>query len=120
MRELKFRAWDERWEFMTAKVSFEDLQNGFVGLYGEDNIVMQYTGLKDKNGKEIFEGDILTHNSGKFLIKIDCYGVNFLGDGNEQYSNRFDDETLFYNEYEWEIIGNIYENPELLEVAHER
>ena len=118
MREIKFRAWDilnkrilNYGEIMTLPM-WEVLpgtpeQRAFN--------VMQYTGLKDKNGKEIYEGDIvLTRTSLKFIISykngafIKCwqnYNVYLLYD-----SLIKDGCTEAY-----EVIGNIYENPELLE-----
>ena len=87
-----------------------------IGSYTMQNkfIIMQYTGLKDKNGKEIFEGDILEHyvNFGpggdqpgyKTAIELTGFGVNVQHWMFEEVNKQFMPE----------IIGNIYENPELL------
>ena len=75
----------------------------------------QFTGLFDKNGKEIYEGDILKRDELLFVATIDCFGVNFLGNNDHDYPNRFDNKNLFYSEQEWEIIGNTWENMKLLE-----
>ena len=134
MREIKFRAWDKYAKKMIFDfaVSQYNKFSGWincvycglkVGSGGSDDyILMQYTGLKDKNGKEIYEGDILENsnienkegNKEKIIVKwsddissfgndndIDftyCVGYVFDGDPEEMI-----------------IIGNIYENPELLE-----
>jgi uncharacterized phage protein (TIGR01671 family) len=81
--------------------------------------LVQFTGLKDKNGKEIYEGHILKGNGLLFVVTIDCFGVNFLGDNNPDHSNRFDNKNIFYSEYDWEIIGNIYQNKEILEARND-
>ena len=110
MREIKFRAWDgERKEITT---SFEITSQGVVvsnfsiRKYHEDYILMQYTGLKDKNGKEIYEGDIIDFDArewGEPHREVVEYDYSYL----DMRQNDFK---------EWcEIIGNIYENPELNE-----
>lgn len=90
-------------------------------LEDEDAIIMQSTGLYDKNGKEIFEGDIITNGEAVVDVKnhptLGFYttpnGVErFFGDNTSirDFNNDVED---FYNVTE--IIGNVYENPELLE-----
>ena len=77
--------------------------------------VGQYTGLTDKNGKKIFEGDILKNIESNGIVAI-CYGgCSFCYSYNGTIYGIDDSETgLEMNE--WEIIGNIHDNPELLEV----
>ena len=111
-REIKFRAWDTN----SGKMADIDMQaylephglNETIEQHTKDGLVlMQYTGLKDKNGKEIYEGDILTHRYVPVYVVKDM--VDFLisvGDGDHW-------EGMLTNE--WEVIGNIYENTELLE-----
>jgi uncharacterized phage protein (TIGR01671 family) len=88
-----------------------------------DLVLMQYTGLKDKNGKEIYEGDIYKSHSnltGKCVVKFgyyyaggrDYYASEAYGFYGEPIRDVDDTETL---EGDMEIIGNIYENPELLD-----
>ena len=123
MREIKFRAWDSFAGKMWDDVYFDGGHIFTIGGDGEnastmprwdDNHLMQFTGLKDKNGKEIYEGDIVgISGSSKepFIIrsemKFNCgccshvYGWEFVG-------SRFD-----FDEKEFEVFGNIYENPGL-------
>ena len=120
MREIKFRVWDserkkilpiQRHSFKTGK----SMPYGWNIEYVFDGL-MQYTGLKDKNGKEIYEGDILRHINPK-QFKNSVYEVVFLNGG---FAIKGDDYIEDLNEFlksssSAEVIGNIYENPELLE-----
>lgn len=78
--------------------------------------LMQYTGLLDKNGKEIFEGDILM-NKGKKLFSYKPLVVEFF---NGAFEAKLNDNTYYrlnHCTHNSEVIGNIYENPELLKTT---
>lgn len=82
-----------------------------------DEYLMQSTGLKDKNGKEIFEGDIVDFKGRKAIIKWHGAFASFIYrfiDEPQERKPKWD--PLFLAYLKLEIIGNIYENPELLEV----
>ncbi len=132
MRDIKFRIWDTENKEM-LKVQELDFEPTFYGgriairpdqyndyFDTEDMILMQYTGLHDKNGKEIYEGDILRFN------EVDTAIVEW----NEKYAYfmvrpiqdyYFDSDVLGHAiEYNnAEIISNIYENEDLLEKGAE-
>lgn len=123
MREIKFRAWDGE-----QMVSPDYIDRNGAGHWSENSIptmgdtLMQFTGLKDKNGKEIYEGDILKWVAGRHWTIM----------GGSTKTDRFD--TVTYEGFGFcpfihsdgyggvttidvsncEVIGNIYENPELL------
>lgn len=116
MRDIKFRSWGPSCKHMWQ---WEELKGtAAVLLFGEPkkergvSIPMQYTGIKDKNGKEIYEGDVLTN--GDSYIK---YVVEFIDSGFKarQTGNQSSIGLMYHQDF-LEIIGNIYENPELLEV----
>ena len=111
--ETTIRHWDGRQETVGVTIAYK-VEEGFL----EDTIVDtstvgQYTGLKDKNGKKVFEGDIVRKtNKGRhpeiFIANIrTCFYTN-----EEVYYGPFDH---FTESCEYEIIGNIHDNPELLE-----
>ena len=88
------------------------------GVYNDDYILMQFTGLIDKNGKEVYEGDIVIHDSEKIVVSYGIQSVDaFEGAGFNLWS--FYGEKLggFRLQSEIEIIGNIFENPELLKTT---
>ena len=117
MREIKFRAWDGI--RMTASGIQINAANGVV-FVAADMPIMQFTGLKDKNGKEIYEGDIANITIG--LIEKGGYTERGVMEFNQQ-SAQFAflcEDSLFEEPQERpdaftiEVIGNIYENPELI------
>ena len=119
MREIKFRAWDKqqkRWDKDSVMITSEGgVWNceGYSESWGPDDdgvyIIVQYTGLRDKNGKEIYEGDILSfdHDSAEGMWN----------QGTARYSNgafRIHAYVLCEISNYLKVIGNIYENPELI------
>lgn len=132
----KFRAWDKLRKRMSTvdRIYFDtegvQLRDG-SGLYWRDfrNIaLMQSTGLKDKNGVEIFEGDLLSRNGemphivkfGQWTCEGDLgYKIRNIGFYiDSSYDNTEWFQTIDYKNtpIKFEVLGNIYENPKLMEV----
>lgn len=136
MREIKFRAWDKKYKIMlyneTEEYGFSIFLDGSLDIFKKEKLVlgtgnwthrtipqnpydfilMQYTGLKDKNGKEIYEGDIIETKASKSQYVIICEKdrVDF------QARNVLDKSVFLLNWWDdTKKIGNIHENPELLE-----
>ena len=107
MQRIRFRAWDEANREMYDVKLLQWEQHGEKIAEGQDP-VMQYTGLNDKNGKPIFEGDIL--KSGKNPWIVEFIGSSFMM--HQNYLPFLNGERFIHERVE--IIGNIYENPELL------
>ncbi len=108
-REIKFRAWCDK----EMKYDWRVIDKDILGSIP----LMQYTGLKDKNGKEIYEGDIVFKfgiDDAPYEIKYgeqksshDWIGIGFYTESLGEQCHIFGGEYI-------EIIGNIYENPELI------
>lgn len=114
-REIKFRAWDgdkmQPWEAIQAW--------HFNWINSPIYHFMQYTGLKDKNGKEIYEGDVFQVAGNKIYTVVFCeggvsnhewYGGAFVLKLNDEIFFPFDEFAMSHGK----VIGNVYENPELL------
>ena len=124
MRTIKFRAWDkENKEMLEIEdLHWDECTREFLirtTMYSdyftpEEMMLMQYTGLHDKNGKEIYEGDIIKVKM--YDGKYENYKIVFR---NAEFEAINEDDTNFIATDVWniytEVIGNIYENPELLE-----
>ena len=133
MREIKFRAWlkEEKKMVNVKTMDFTDKtirclkKNEFINAYllrrvsFDDVELMQYTGLNDKNDKKIYEGDIIKYkfpydirlkhiSPVKFLETEASFGIK------DRYGNEIPLYTISANNY-FEVIGNIYENKNLLE-----
>lgn len=116
MREIKFRAWEKNLKEIipVENIDFQDrmINKNSAWRTFEEIELMQYTGLKDKNVKEIYEGDILNIFLGEKLTET----------SKVSYSEK--DASFFIgyvyvggyvrNNFTFEVIGNIYENPNLL------
>ena len=116
MREIKFRAWDKENGVMidSDSLALEEYAP-LVDLLNHDSI-MQYTGLKDKNGTDIYEGDICTAEQMLFPLTGTRTGIVKYHDGAyllEDFDGK-DGDFLFSETAETTVIGNIYENPEIL------
>ena len=125
----KFRAWHNELGRMMSisdmwfnvdslgEIGLNDaVMNDHITAYPDEIELMQSTGLKDKNSKEIFEGDIVDYKGRKAVIKWNGSYASFIYRFVNELQERVSEwHPLFLAYYHFEIIGNIYENPELLE-----
>ena len=124
----KFRAWDGAKKEM-FKDTFAITESGQVVVVEQEFVtsppdyvfvdhlvIMQSTGIKDKNGKEIFEGDIVDYKGRKAIIKWHGSYASFIYRFVDETQERVSEwDPLFLAYHHFEIIGNVYENKEFLE-----
>jgi len=134
MREIKLKAWDKKnkkwldgneWAFDPEKSNAWYLEFGEMMDVIEDIVIIQYTGFKDKDGKEIWEGDIIkeTFPRDKSDPAYDGYGDEGVVEWHENIGAwcwEYGDEWGKIDVQDVRVIGNIYENPELLKENNEK
>ncbi len=125
MREIKFRAWFKvsQQMFIVKELRFKRdtsiivITNYTGGTYPNSYEIMQYTGLKDENDKEIYEGDIVKYRDESNECQVGVvkdYGymkIYIEAIGGDDEGNQ---DIELHQDYMYEVIGNIYENPELI------
>ena len=121
----RYRAWDN-WRERMSVVDRIYIDTKGVRLYDDfgeywrdfnDVKLMQSTGLFDKNGKEIFEKDIVDFKGRKAIVKWHGSYASFIYEFVDELQNRTTElQPLYLSYYHFEVIGNIYENSKLLEV----
>lgn len=132
MREIKYRMWNPETKVMVdlkkitpLAVHPEVLKEGLDGLFipfKEGYPLIQFTGLHDKNGREVYEGDILTDHKRKYICSWKKEEAAFVIYGEDKYKNTTIGHragSAKWVQSHFEVIGNIYENPELLEATDE-
>jgi uncharacterized phage protein (TIGR01671 family) len=141
MQQIKFRIWDQSKKVMcsVARISFGDDGSALTILaepapvgefyralvHGESGILMQFTGLKDKKGREIYEDDIIKWHrlyDGESLTDVyrvewdnGCFHTVCISEAGQGQRDCFSSPETSEELHHFQVIGNIYENPELLE-----
>lgn len=126
MRQLKFRIWNG-FQFVTKSEVYIKACNGSLWDYDDGNLwsasakIQQFTGLLDKNGVEIYEGDIVTYTSNngkdyKAEIVFSPTLAAFVLDtsGRHLLDDKYGDYYELHKDHSYEVVGNIFENNELL------
>ena len=123
MREIKFRAWHKEKKIISEVLGIDILHKEIFFSNGDVDYceisdfkyieLMQYTGLKDMRGKEIYEGDILFESFGERYHKVIFENANFRAEAEGDF-DEYSFDLIDIVAQGCEIVGNIYENPELI------
>lgn len=117
MREIKFRFWSKQKNKMSDSFDLfgiyagrDEAEAGGMPFYEDQIILMQYTGLKDSKGVEIYEGDIV-----RDVYFSDAVDKVEWAENSSHFNPFFREDTLHFCDIKTiEVIGNVWENPELL------
>ena len=111
MREIKFRGWNGK-----EMIDWEEIDYWQKVLEGSTQLIpLQFTGLKDKNGKEIYEGDIIQYYKFNTITKTEILSKFKVVFCEGSFMQESPENTIAEQFYEWDevsVIGNIYENSE--------
>lgn len=125
----RFRAWlkEDKEMVDVEEINFFNGEFDFIGdaitwmCKSDDCVLMQSTGLRDKNGKEIFEGDILSIETDEENVRVevswDSKHALFVFESKKYNEKKALGELFEDNSYPFKIIGNVWEHPELAEVS---